>query len=335
MDTVTHALLGTAIAQAGFRRKLGRKSLIAGAIFASLPDTDIFLSISSDPTAMIKYHRAATHSLILACLAAPLIGWLSWKICKKNGSWIMWSLLALTALFSHDILDLCTTWGTEILYPLTNTRYSLDALPIVDPLIILPLIAFLLSIFILKNLRLKRILAIAALVWCTIYTCTGLTFSHQALLLAESSRPNGFKITQEKAIPNVGTILLWHVVLKDESGNFFTTSVSSLKDKVFNEQYYKSVNNPRIEQILKSDKFEIFRRASSDLLLAQTLPENNEVTFIDMRYSMLDSKGSSIPIFFFNVLLDKTNNEVLSVERPLPDRSKVGGIKVYIDAIFN
>ena len=335
MDTVTHALIGTAIAEVGFRNKLGRRAILAGAIFASLPDLDIILSISSDPIAMLKYHRAATHSIFLAVLAAPLLGWAGWKLSKKTGTVLLWILLALLTLLSHDLLDLCTTWGTEILYPFSSKRYALDALPIVDPLILFPLLGAMLFAFFTKKMRARRILSGLALLWCITYASTGYILSNQAITLAKSTKPKNFYTINEKAIPNTGTILLWHVVLKNDKGDFYTTSVSSLSQKVFNNEYYHGVSNKITKQILYSDKFQIIRLASSDFLLAQDDPQDNQVSFIDMRYAMLAPNGSSIPIFFFNVTMDKNNSNILKVERPIPDRHKSGGLKVYLNAIFN
>lgn len=335
MDTLTHAMIGSAIAEAGFRSRLGRGAILAGAVFASLPDTDIFLSLSRDPVAMLRYHRAASHSLILACIAAPILGWLAYRIFSRKGSYILWSLLALLALFSHDLLDLCTTWGTEVLYPFSDRRYALDALPIIDPLIAIPLLSSFLLMLFTRKLRMRQILSGLVLCWCFIYATIGYTLSREAINLTRESAPAGFSVEKSKAIPNTGTILLWHVVLKDKNGEFYTASVSSLNQRIFNNRLYKAQTSPQIEQILNSDKFAVIRRAADDLLLAKENNTPNQITFIDMRYAMLDPAGASIPMFFFKVILDHGGKNILRVERPVPDRHKSGGIDVYLDAIFN
>ncbi len=335
MDTLTHALIGSAIAETAFRKKLGRGSIIAGAVFAALPDADMLFSLTGDPLAMMKYHRAATHSLLLACIAAPLLGWLTWRIANKKGRILTWSLLALTAIFSHDLLDLCTTWGTEIFYPLTNKRYALDALPIIDPLITIPLLGAFFLMLLSSKLQLRKILAFIVLCWCVIYAGIGFYLSREAISLARTAVPAGFNIIREKAIPNTGTILLWHVVLKDSKGDFFSVFTSSLSGKVFAEKFYQSYSTPEIAKILNSEKLEVIRRSSNDLILASRENNHSMITFIDMRYAMLDQNMSSIPMFFFNVIIDRNNRNILRVERPMPDRHKSGSLQVYFDAIFN
>lgn len=41
MDTVTQMLFGATVAQAGFRCRLGRKAMVAGAALGLIPDLDV------------------------------------------------------------------------------------------------------------------------------------------------------------------------------------------------------------------------------------------------------------------------------------------------------
>ena len=334
MDTVTHALLGTAIAEAGFRSKLGKRALIAGAIYGSLPDADMFLVIL-DPKHMLNYHRAASHSIILAFIAAPLLGWLAWKFGKKTGSILIWSFLALLAVLSHDLLDLFTSWGTEIFYPFSNTRFAISALPIVDPLITLPLIGVLVSTIILKNLKIRRIAAALALLWCISYTAMGYNFSNQAIKLLSKLKPAGFEVIQAQAAANPGTILLWHVALRDKDNNFFIGDVKSLKNEVFNTKQFTSIHDKRLNSILNATEFEIHRRTSRDMLLIEkNEKENNIIVFRDMRYAILNNQGNSIPLFWTEVLLSP-KGEIKDIKRQRANTKDVASIRQYLDKIFN
>ena len=67
MDSITQILLGTTIAEAGFREKLGGRAVIAGAVLGALPDLDI-VTRCAGPWAFVKYHRGPTHSLIVLAL---------------------------------------------------------------------------------------------------------------------------------------------------------------------------------------------------------------------------------------------------------------------------
>lgn len=334
MDTITHALLGTAIAEVGFRSKLGKRALIAGAVFGTLPDSDMFLVIA-DPKHMLNYHRAATHSIVLAFIAAPLLGWLAWKFGKKRGNVLNWTLLALLTVLSHDFLDLFTSWGTEILYPINNIRYAFSALPIVDPLIMLPLLSVLVCAIFLKSLKFRRILATTVLLWCAAYTATGYTLSQKAIKLVEEQKPAGFESAQSQAVASIGTILLWHVALKDKDNHFFTAEVKSLKNEVFNSEYLTSTHDKQINNILNDSQFEIYRRASRDMLLFQKDNNNtNRVIFRDMRYSVLDPNGNSLPLFWTEVQLTPKGG-IKDIQRQRTKPAEMGGFSLYLDKIFN
>ena len=55
-----------------------------------------------------------------------------------SGAWIA---LAVAALLSHPLLDLCTSYGTQLLAPFSDRRFALDWVAIVDPAVSLILAA--------------------------------------------------------------------------------------------------------------------------------------------------------------------------------------------------
>ena len=44
-------------------------------------------------------------------------------------------MLVTLAMLSHPLLDVCTSYGTQLLMPLARTRFALDSLPVVAPLL--------------------------------------------------------------------------------------------------------------------------------------------------------------------------------------------------------
>jgi membrane-bound metal-dependent hydrolase YbcI (DUF457 family) len=201
MDIVTHALLGSAIAEAGFREKLGARALVAGAVLAVLPDADVVVRLQG-PWEVLKYHRGPTHSLIVIALVSPLIGWLLWLWTRKHARparggpapetqghrispW-NWILLAFAAFVQNPLLDLCTSYGTQLLWPLTTRRFAIDAVAIIDPLYTLPLLAAFLIACIPGIRRLTRTFAACVLVLTTGYLAFGFLQMERARSLASA-----------------------------------------------------------------------------------------------------------------------------------------------------
>ena len=103
----------------------------AGAIFAVLPDVDYFF-IFWDRLAFIRYHRGFTHSLVavpLFALAGALLG----RSLGGDRWFKPLFILGLAVLASHLLLDLATSYGTQVLSPFSRRRFSLDWIFIIDP----------------------------------------------------------------------------------------------------------------------------------------------------------------------------------------------------------
>lgn len=121
MDPVTQTVLGGSIG-ALFRPKLGRKAIAIGALCGAIPDIDVVAGLAGE-WATLVHHRGATHSLLALAAAAPAFGWLGyrWSGRKNFGTW---TYLAFWALITHTLLDSCTSYGTQLLWPLTRHRFA-------------------------------------------------------------------------------------------------------------------------------------------------------------------------------------------------------------------
>ena len=130
MDPVTHVAAGVLISQVMPGPSRGWSAL-AGAAFALLPDIDYFL-IFVDRLAFIRHHRGFTHSLAALFLFALLGAALGRALGGPR--WFRPILfLGLAVLASHLLLDLATSYGTQILFPFSRQRFTLDWLFIIDP----------------------------------------------------------------------------------------------------------------------------------------------------------------------------------------------------------
>ncbi len=130
MDPVTHAAAGLLISQLLPGPSRGWSAL-AGTAFALLPDLDYFL-IFVDRLAFIRHHRGFTHSLLALFLFALLGAALGRALGGPR--WFRPLLfLGLAVLASHLLLDLATSYGTQVLFPCSRQRFTLDWLFIIDP----------------------------------------------------------------------------------------------------------------------------------------------------------------------------------------------------------
>ena len=141
MDSITQATLGAAVGEAVLGKKAGYKAAAWGVVLGTVPDLDILLNPFMDAVGEIRFHRSFTHSITFCVLASPVFGWLINKIHQKDGiGWLPWTKLAFLAFLTHAMIDIPTTYGTQFLYPFTNTPFTTDSIFIIDPLYTFPLL---------------------------------------------------------------------------------------------------------------------------------------------------------------------------------------------------
>jgi membrane-bound metal-dependent hydrolase YbcI (DUF457 family) len=158
MDTITHGIAGALIGKGFFSKRNARVATFAAALGAMFPDIDIIrYGFSSDPLAIVKYHRAITHSFVALPFFAMLLAWLTRAALpplKKRftsladaeaPSWLALTGIYAVALASHILLDAMTSFGTRMWTPLSERRVAWDILFIIDfiftSLVLVPQIA--------------------------------------------------------------------------------------------------------------------------------------------------------------------------------------------------
>lgn len=183
MDSITQILFGGVVAAAGFRSRLGRRAVIAGGAIATLPDLDVLADLVGEPSVIDiwLHHRSITHSFPITLVAGAAIGAAIWAVENRGrasrqdvqpqtrrAAW-MW-LGALSAV-THPVLDLFTSYGTQLLAPFSSARFAINAMPIIDPVYSLPLLAvFLFALLTRQHVSLAQRAAQLVLVYIGLYT---------------------------------------------------------------------------------------------------------------------------------------------------------------------
>jgi inner membrane protein len=168
MDTLTHALSGALVARVLAARRgdgtdaagagamastsplIGRFSgpwdgrpgapapwqcVVVGLLAGAFPDIDAVSRLAGD-IAYLRVHRGITHSLLVAPLWAALVavaGAAMFRTTRRQrGGWKGFYLVALAAIALHIAGDWITQFGTMLLQPLSDRRFGLGAMFIID-----------------------------------------------------------------------------------------------------------------------------------------------------------------------------------------------------------
>ena len=151
MDSLSQLVLGASVGEAVLGKRIGNKALLYGAIAGTIPDLDVLATRFTDTITGIELHRGFSHSIVFCILAAPVFGLLVHSIEKKiNLGWRPWALLFFWGLLTHTFLDVFTTWGTQLFWPLP-TRLAFNSVFVIDPLYTLPLLVCVLLLLFSKR----------------------------------------------------------------------------------------------------------------------------------------------------------------------------------------
>jgi inner membrane protein len=161
LEPITHFLTGACLGRAGFNRKTALATATL-TLAAEAPDLDVFGRFGG-PAFGFAHHRGFTHSFLgIPLVSALVIGvlYLIWKArgrdVNKYGLKPRWTLLfwyGCLAGLSHILLDFTNNYGVRPFWPFSERWYSWDIVFIVEPIMLILLIAGLVlpSLFLLIN----------------------------------------------------------------------------------------------------------------------------------------------------------------------------------------
>ena len=139
MDSLAQFLMGACVGQLILGPKHKGKGALIGGIAGSLPDLDVIPLMTRSVVDQLVHHRGISHSLLFCFFSPFVFGWFSRQFIRWNITYLRWYIFWAIAFFTHTLLDVMTTWGTQLFWPFSK-KTSLDSLFIIDPLITLPLL---------------------------------------------------------------------------------------------------------------------------------------------------------------------------------------------------
>jgi len=142
MDPLTQSVLGVVASQQFAKPKCIWAATILGFFSGMAPDIDIFIRSYSDPLIALEYHRHFTHSLIFIPFGSALCAIIFFSVFARHVgmSFRQTYVYCFLGYATHGLLDACTSYGTQLLWPFSDMRVAWDTISIIDPLFTLPLL---------------------------------------------------------------------------------------------------------------------------------------------------------------------------------------------------
>jgi inner membrane protein len=289
MDPLSQATLGAAAAQSLIKKSdLARIALI-GALAGMAPDLDVLIQSSTDPLLQLEYHRQFTHSLVFIPVGALLCAVAFWPFMRRHMSFKAIWLTALAGYATHGLLDACTTYGTLLLWPFSDTRIAWNTISVIDPVFTLPLLGFVIAAGVKKSQFIGRL----GMAWVALYLSIGVIQEERAIAAGEAlAADRGHAPDVVSAKPSFGNLLLWKTVYEYDD-HFWVDAVRAGGDVTIIEgDHVARLNLQSSFPWLNTDSqqardVERFRWFSNDYL---AVDRDDPLLIVDMRYSHLPNE---------------------------------------------
>ena len=288
MDPVSQGAVGAAFAQSAAKKEniilIGFIGFLAGLA----PDLDVLIRSEDDPILFLEYHRQFSHSLFFIPIGSFFVALFIFPFVRSLISLRMVYIASFLGYATHGLLDACTSYGTQLLWPFSDQRVTWNNISIVDPIFTVPIV-ILLAMAITKP---KRIFSFIAIGWIIFYLSLGFIQYERTLSaamdLANSRGHNAERMTLK---PSFGNLILWKSIYQHEE-TYYVDAIRTVHSstwclgesiEMFDYQYHL----PSLDKDSQQAKdIERFRWFSQDYLGYDD--KNSLVT--DIRYSMIPNQ---------------------------------------------
>lgn len=308
MDSLTQIVIGVATAEVFLGDKLKNRTFIYGALLGTLPDLDVFVGRFFDPVTAVSIHRGFSHSLIFYLLLSLPLGFLLHKTEKGKVKLFLATQAVFCILVTHSIIDIFTTWGTQIFWPLPY-KLAFKSIFVVDVFYTLPWIVFLFLIFKSNDFGRRKKLLKNAFILTTSYLIVGLGIKTVVLNTFESAlKQQQINYSDIIVKPTFSNIILWNANVK--TNDSFLLAEYSLFDSqpIQFKKYLKDISAEN--EIQNLPVFKQLQDISEGWYIVKK--EGEGYVFNDLRFGLLKTKKLQDQFAFSYEIYKHNNNWVVS-----------------------
>lgn len=241
MDSLTQFALGSIVGCAALK-DTSKKTILIGGLVATIPDLDVFLKPFYADGNFVVVHRSFSHSLLCATLLSGILA----KLTLKKYSFQRRFLFFFLVLFTHALLDCCTTYGTQLFWPFDRQLISFNNIHVIEPIYTLSLLIPLgIITFFQKENSKKLSIIYLSLLLSTAYlgwTFCSKTMAKKAILT--NLQTQAIDYDNVLITPTPFNSFLWKAIIKKDSLYHFGSY--SIFDQEAPIRFYKKTHQPQL-----------------------------------------------------------------------------------------
>ena len=332
MDPLSQGVIAAVAAQ----QKSSKKNLVIatalGFFSGMAADIDIFFKSDIDPLFYLEFHRQFTHSLLFIPIGSFVCACFFYYLFLRNEDIKFKETYIYCTLgyATHGLLDSCTSYGTQLLWPFTNERIAWNLISIIDPLFTIPLVILVLFAAMKNN----KIFSYIALSWTFFYITFAMIQQHRAEAIGiEIAKSRGHLISSIIAKPSFANLIVWKTIYTTENSyhidavrlGYNSNIIEGTEVKKFEIQEsfpWLNINSQQAKDI------ERFRWFSNGYI---AISDANPNYIMDIRYSTLPYKADGL----WGIKLNRDANKYDHVETISNRRSRMETYEKLWELIIN
>jgi len=241
-----------------------------------------------------------------------------------DADWKDWYWLLFWSIFTHPILDCCTTYGTQVFQPFSDYRVTFNNISVVDPIYTLPLIIGLLAAArFMRNRPLRRWFNYAGLVASLLYIAFTFYHKYQVDQIFEKSLADqNITYSRYMTAPTIFNNVLWSCLAEGDTAYY--QGLYSFNDKepkvmitnVFPKNHdwikgHESEDDIKTLQWFSNGYYNFLRR------------KDGKIQLNDLRFGVLGDKAIREEDYVFRFILEEKDGE-LKARQTRESRESIG-----------
>ena len=295
MDPLSQGVIGAVAAQQKTTKNHFVIATFLGFLSGMAPDLDVFIKSNNDPLLYLEFHRQFTHSLIFIPIGGFVCAIFFYYLFLRNKDITFKQTYIYSTLgyATHGLLDSCTTYGTQLLWPFTDIRIAWNTISIIDPLFTIPLLS-LITIAVIKK---KKTFSFLALFWVIFYSIFGLIQKERAEAIGtDLANLRGHDVINIVAKPSFANLIVWKIIYTTRDSYHIDAIRLGLRENIIEGVKVDKLNieksfpwlDLKSQQARDIERFRWF--SNGYIALSETHPNR----IIDIRYSTLPNEGDGL-----------------------------------------
>jgi inner membrane protein len=315
MDSLTHIAIGAVIGEAFAGKTIGKRAMLVGAVFQSIPDIDFVAAFFLSPTANLIAHRGFTHSLLFGAIMtfAIAFAFARWKHFKSVPfrQWVFFSGLEILV---HLLLDACNAYGVGWFEPFSQDRIAFNLIFVADPFYSVGLGIAFISLWALPSGHTFRARWVEfGLLISSCYLCLNIINKNiVGTALEKTLASKQIDHTRYFTAPTAFNNLLWYCVVESDLG--YHIGYRSVFDE---SESIKLTFFPRNRELLSSIEEDeelgnLLQFSKGYYTVEKT---NDALVFNDLRFGLVAGWEGDKNEFAFHYFLQQPGKNMLVVQR--------------------